>query len=46
VKLRIERAAAKPLWQKWGSGKYHTDQSEPLLAVVVGMKRVDVAALD
>jgi hypothetical protein len=42
----IERAAARRLWQKWGAGKYHTDQSEPLLAIVVGMKCVDVAAPD
>ena len=43
---KIERAAAKRLWQKWWTGKHHTDWSDPLLAIVVGMKRVDVVAPD
>ena len=42
----IERAAARRLWQKWGAGKYHTDRSEPLLAIDVGVKQVDVVAPD
>ena len=42
----IERASAKRLWQTWGAGKYHTNRSQPLLAIVVGVKQVDVAAPD
>lgn len=41
-----ERDAAKRMWWKWRADKYDTEQSDPLLAIVVITKKVDMVALD